>query len=207
MVPKRVLKPAPQVVPALPPASVQPAASKLIPVYDEEAEAVKDLPPTPMEQIPDVLLQDVAMPAQAASVPAPVVMLPPPPTALASYLMPWKSTTLLQQLVFPYSKQEPQFSAEMMAYLDSIAMQVETTRLKQMGVLLPPETLEGTNPKKLSTRFVTTWRDKVMNGKRCWLRRARYVAREYSWLSPERQDLFSPAASNVTNLALSYEEY
>ena len=71
MVPKRVLKPAPQVVPALPPASVQPAASKLIPVYDEEAEAVKDLPPTPMEQIPDVLPQDVAMPAQAGSVPSP----------------------------------------------------------------------------------------------------------------------------------------
>ena len=44
-----------------------------------------------------------------------------------------------------------------------------------------------------------TWRDTVIGGQRCWLRRARYVAREYAWLSPERQDLFSPASSNVTN--------
>eukprot|EP00435_Cladocopium_sp_Y103_P063572 s1132_g25.t1 len=50
MVPKRVLNPAPQSVPALPPAVVQPAQSKLSGYYDEEAEAVKNLPPTPMEQ-------------------------------------------------------------------------------------------------------------------------------------------------------------
>ena len=78
-------------------------------------------------------------------------------------------------------------------------MQVETTRLKQMVVLLPPETVEGMNPKRLSTRYVITWRDKVLDGRRCWLRRARYVAREYAWLSPARQDLFSPASSNITN--------
>lgn len=58
------------------------------------------------------------------------------------------------------------------------------------------------DPKHLSTRYVITWRDKVIDGKRCWLRRARYVAREYAWLSPERQDLFSPASSNVTNRLL-----
>ena len=81
-------------------------------------------------------------------------------------------------------------------------MEVETTRLKQMGVLLPPESAEGMNPKRLSTRYVIAWGDKVLNGMRCWLRRARYVAREYAWLSPERQDLFSPASSNITNRLL-----
>ena len=270
MVPKRVLKPAPQVVPALPPASAQPAPSKLLPVYDEEAEAVKDLPPTPMEQIPDCLVEEAPMQTQAGSVPAPAVMMPPPATASATGLatpvdhgqdvprspdgedepmskraricmiagveyeheddhnyttfsgseldameeFDFGLTTddvssevatddaLLKQLIFPYSDQEPQFSAEKMAQLDSIAMYVETTRLKQMEVLLPPETLQGTDPKRLSTRFVITWRDKVIDGKRCWLRRARYVAREYAWLSPERQDLFSPASSNVTNRLL-----
>ena len=31
-----------------------------------------------------------------------------------------------------------------------------------------------------------------------WLRRSRYVAREFAWLSPDRQDLFSPASSVLT---------
>ena len=55
-------------------------------------------------------------------------------------------------------------------------------------------------PKHLSTRFVTM-EEKVIHGRCCWLR-ARYVAREYAWLSPERQDLFSPASSNITNRLL-----
>ena len=84
---------------------------------------------------------------------------------------------LLQQLIFPYSEHEPQLTPDQIAHLDSVAMQVETMRLKQMGVLLPPETLEGLSPKRLSTRYVITWRDKVLNGQMCWLRRARYVAR------------------------------
>ena len=49
MVPKRVLKPAPQTALALPPVRSQPPASKLSPFYYEEAEMVKYLPPTPME--------------------------------------------------------------------------------------------------------------------------------------------------------------
>ena len=34
------------------------------------------------------------------------------------------------------------------------------------------------------------------------MRRARYVAREYAWLTPDRQDLFSPASSGMTNRLL-----
>lgn len=115
---------------------------------------------------------------------------------------PASEDVLVQQLVFPYTEQEPQLSTDQLKHLDAMAMEVETARLKQMGVLLPPESVEGMNPKRLSTRYVITWRDKVLNGKRCWLRRARYVAREYAWLSPERQDLFSPASSNITNRLL-----
>ena len=34
-----------------------------------------------------------------------------------------------------------------------------------------------------------------MHGSRVWLRRSRYVAREFAWLSPDHQDLFSPTSS------------
>ena len=83
---------------------------------------------------------------------------------------------LLQRLVFPYTEHEPQLPPGQLAELDALAMEVETSRLKKMGVLLPPETVEGLNPKRLSTRYVITSRDKVIDGKRSWLRRARYVA-------------------------------
>ena len=271
MVPKRVLKPAPHVAPALPPVNVQPAPSKLSPYFDEEAEAVMGLPPTPMEKAPEEFVpESIHAPAQAGLPPTPAGMLPPPSLAAESGLATPMNTgddvplspdgedgpaskkaricmiagveyeheddhnyttftdneldaleecefgltsddvknevstedVLLQQLIFPYSEHEPQLTPDQIAHLDSVAMQVETMRLKQMGVLLPPETLEGLNPKRLSTRYVITWRDKVLNGQRCWLRRARYVAREYAWLSPERQDLFSPASSNVANRLL-----
>lgn len=109
---------------------------------------------------------------------------------------------LQRQLMFPHSDSEPCLPADQLAELDEIADQVETMRLKAIGVLLPPETVEGSNPKRLSTRYVRTWRDKTLNGVRCWLRRSRYVAREYAWLSPDRQDLSSPASSNITNRLL-----
>ena len=77
MVPKRVLKPAPQTALALPPVRSQPPASKLSPFYDEEAETVKYLPPTPMESVPHELVPEglgatdsagvPSMPAQAGS--------------------------------------------------------------------------------------------------------------------------------------------
>ena len=273
MVPKRVLKPPVRVVPALPPGSAQPERSNLQPVHDEEAEAVRGIPPTPMEQLPDQP-GPAGLEVSAPSAPpqAGIEMMPPPPTAISSGLAtpmdlgddvgPSQEPTedehaskrpricvvagveyeheddhnytsftnvelddleefdfgfdakddsadaaaiedsLFQQLIFPYGEQEPKLSDDELFHLDSVAKQVETTRLKAMGVLLPPESVEGLNPKKLSTRFVVTWRDKVLDGRRCWLRRARYVAREYAWLTPDRQDLFSPASSNVTNRLL-----
>ena len=50
--------------------------------------------------------------------------------------------------------------------------------------------------------MVRAWRDKHIDGQRVWLRRSRYVAREFAWLSPDRQDLFSPASSVITTRLL-----
>ena len=50
----------------------------------------------------------------------------------------------------------------------------------------------------LSTRFVRTWREKHdAKGQPIWLRRSRFVAREFAWLEPERESLFSPASGNI----------
>ena len=85
--------------------------------------------------------------------------------------------------------------------LDSIADQVEIERLFGLHVLL-----EGTLPadaKCLSTRFVRTWREKKDDaGNTIWLRRSRLVGREYTWLQPDREALFSPASSNIATRIL-----
>ena len=96
---------------------------------------------------------------------------------------------------------EPWMSPEALAELDDIADQHELARLQRTQVLLPPETLEGsTQPvKHLSTKMVRTWREKEdPSSKPIWLRRSRYVAREFNWMS-ERSDCFSPASSAIAN--------
>ena len=111
---------------------------------------------------------------------------------------------MIDRLCRPYSSQEPDVTMDELSSLDALADQVEITRLKGLGVLLPVSSLPEGEVKRLTTRFVRTWRDKVINDDRKWLRRSRYVAREFAWLSPDRQDLFSPASSNITNRLLQY---
>ena len=43
-----------------------------------------------------------------------------------------------------------------------------------------------------------------MDGKltRVWLRRSRFVAREFSWLSDDKQSMFSPASSSISSRIL-----
>ena len=79
--------------------------------------------------------------------------------------------SMLQHLIFPFTDQEPDIHGLELAAIDKMAEEVEISRLKDLGVLLPPETLDGRSPKLLSTRFVTTWRDKTIDGARKWLRR------------------------------------
>ncbi len=108
----------------------------------------------------------------------------------------------VKQLRRPYTNNEPSLTPEELSSLDALADQVEIDRLRDLGVLLPVSAVDGLEAKKLTTRFVRTWRDKVISNERCWLRRLRYVAREFSWLSPDRQDFFSPASSAITNRLL-----
>ena len=112
----------------------------------------------------------------------------------------------LHVLCMPYTPLEPELSASELSKLDALADKMELDRLQAMGVLLPVESLMDQHTssdstscfKKLSTRMVRSWRDKGINGERVWLRRSGYVAREFAWLTPERQDLFSPASSTLT---------
>ena len=107
----------------------------------------------------------------------------------------------LDELSFPYSPQEPELSADELQRLDSIADQVEVERLSGLQVL--QEDNLPHDAKSLSTRFVRTWREKKdKQGNAIWLRRSRLVAREYTWLQPDREALFSPATSNIASRIL-----
>ena len=84
--------------------------------------------------------------------------------------------------------------------MDQIADKVELSCVAAMGVLLDSSNVDCSDHVELSTRFVWTWRSKrdETTGVQYYLRRSRFVAREFSWLSPDRADLYSPASSNVT---------
>ena len=87
----------------------------------------------------------------------------------------------------PYSKEEPMMDVEELQELDALADLVEITRLQQQGVLIPLGQVEEDDIKTLSTKFVRS-----------------YVAREFAWLTPDREDLFSPASSAVVSRLLPY---
>ena len=85
-------------------------------------------------------------------------------------------------------------TAEELTRLDSLADQLELKRLEKLCVLQDPSTVPA-NSKVLSTRFSRTWREKHNSkGDPIWLRRSRFVVREFAWLEPEREGLFSPQA-------------
>ena len=93
-------------------------------------------------------------------------------------------------------------SADEMMRLDSLADQLELQRLQKLQVLQNPETVPS-NSKVLSTRFVRTWREKHDDrGNAIWLRRSRFVAREFAWLEPERESLFLPASGSIISRIL-----
>ena len=94
-------------------------------------------------------------------------------------------------------------SASELEQIDAIAEDFEVNRLVQMGVLAP---LEDDDPfvhtaRLLSTKYVTTWRLKPdpanPEHNELFLRRSRLVGREFSWLEPDREQLFSPASNNL----------
>ena len=106
------------------------------------------------------------------------------------------SNSEFDKLVFEFTPHEPNLTEQELKVLDDVADRVEIQRLRDMQVLLPASEVSESSvvPKSLSTRFVRTWREKMIDNKHCWLRRSRLVAREYAWLC-ERTDLFSPASN------------
>eukprot|EP00435_Cladocopium_sp_Y103_P056888 s567_g19.t1 len=104
---------------------------------------------------------------------------------------------IMQQLIFPFSKEEPNVDANELQRLDALADSIEIKRLSNLQVLTDPTGMPA-DSKILSTRFVRTWREKLdHDNKPIWLRRSRLVAREFAWLDAERNDLFSPASSSI----------
>ena len=88
------------------------------------------------------------------------------------------------------------------AWIDELADQTEVKRLVEMGVLVVANQFDGAVTGSLSTKFVRDWRLKDYvdsNGgvvKR-WMRRSRYVAREFA--NVRRWDTFSPATGAHTS--------
>ena len=111
--------------------------------------------------------------------------------------------SLIDNCCYPFSQAEPELDGEALQELDALADHIEISRLVGLGVLISPENV-GDGAKHLSTKFVRTWRCKTRHDVKVWLRRARYVAREFTWMSPERQDLFSPASSSIITRILPY---
>ena len=99
-------------------------------------------------------------------------------------------------LIRDLSDHEPELSAEELFEVDRQACLFEVARLGSKSVLVQ---VAGPLPghRTLSTKFVLSWRQKCIEGKEVWLRRARLVAREFAFLDPHREGLFSPASSSI----------
>ena len=111
-----------------------------------------------------------------------------------------------EKLKFPRdSEGPPHLRPAELSSLDALAKVVEIERLKKLGVLLDPSVLSDvpqTEIKDLTTRMAYDWREKNSgDNKAIWLRRARYVAREYAWLE-SRADILAPASSCLMNQLL-----
>eukprot|EP00438_Fugacium_kawagutii_P026160 Skav230005 [mRNA] locus=scaffold5058:3896:10669:+ [translate_table: standard] len=110
---------------------------------------------------------------------------------------------MVRELIFPWTKDEPQLDNDTMGALDALADAVEMKRLLELGVLKDNVDELPVDTKELSTKFVRTWREKRHEtGEPIWLRRSRLVAREYVSLDVGREGLFSPASSSITNRML-----
>ncbi|CAE7811967.1 unnamed protein product [Symbiodinium sp. CCMP2592] len=99
-----------------------------------------------------------------------------------------------------YEAGPPELSDEALAQLDAERDQFELDRLVGMGVLVnaDEEQLDD-DTTELSSKFVRDWRwrdDK-------WTRRSRLVGREFRSLSPELDDLYSPASISSTTKLLA----
>ena len=106
-------------------------------------------------------------------------------------------TTLLSN----YEAGPPELSDEALARLDEERDQFELDRLVGMGVLVAvdDETQLDDATTELSSKFVRDWRCRDEQ----WTRRSRLVGREFRSLSPDLDDLYSPASISSTTKLLA----
>ena len=71
-------------------------------------------------------------------------------------------------------------------------------RTWKFSCLWKPTTARVRHPNVWPHAWLEPGEINIIQGEHVWLRRSRYVAREFAWLSPDRQDLFSPASSVLT---------
>ena len=105
----------------------------------------------------------------------------------------------------PFHLGEPTLSPAELASIDAVAEQYELDRLIAMQVLEPlPPDADKSGFRRLSTRMVNSWRVKPRpDHGDSFLRRARFVAREFRWMSSELDDaVFAPASSSVLTRVL-----
>ncbi|CAE7785457.1 unnamed protein product [Symbiodinium sp. CCMP2592] len=130
--------------------------------------------------------------------------LPPETAQQAGILSDGELKALEAQLWYP---EEPTLSPDEQAKVDAIADRFEVQRLIRKRVLkcagLRGEVSEE-GFKRLSTKFVRTWRKKVKGGVEMVLRRSRLCAREYKWLEADRLDIFSPASNTAVSKLLPW---
>eukprot|EP00435_Cladocopium_sp_Y103_P071291 s334_g37.t1 len=96
---------------------------------------------------------------------------------------------------WPVDKQPP----EPESWIDRIADKVKLARLCSMGVLVEGNVDSLSKDATLTPKFVYDWGLKEHTGKdgtkcQCWLRRSRFVAREYAFWE-KRADTYAPATS------------
>ncbi|CAE7748641.1 unnamed protein product [Symbiodinium sp. KB8] len=107
----------------------------------------------------------------------------------------------------PFSPAEPGLTEDELFKVDSAADDFEIRRLLEMNVLeamtaSAAEQAQREGSRLLSTKFVRSWRIKMRkldNGReeQLYLRRSRFVGREYAWLDKDRTELFAPASSSL----------
>ena len=98
---------------------------------------------------------------------------------------------------FPFSDVEPELPDEVLRTIDDLADSVEIRRLINMGVLHPL----GSSATNI---LVAPWEfseKKWKHGEPHWLRRSRFVAREYNFLDA-RVDVYDPASTSICNRLL-----
>ena len=90
----------------------------------------------------------------------------------------------------------PNLSDEELEKIDAEAETKEVTRLLQMRVLIPEDENNKIDEsyRKLTTKHVKDWCFRENH----WQRRSRLVARDYKFLAPELEGLFSPASNSLS---------